>query len=662
MSQKRNWMMMAMGLAWLAAACEPEGAGEPEVELVRHESSYLYGAGGVVGNYWTNLSIPVCWENSGDSNAKSWVQSELTGPNSWSAVSNVTFTGWGRCTTASNGIRIRTNRGEMSAEYGQQNNGRALMDLDFGLWPQNKWSRCRDNNLNRENCIRTMAKHEFGHALGFFHEHDRADGVLSCSLDPDDFLPSGITGTLIGDYDPNSIMNYCSTSTELSQGDINGVVSIYGGPFPGFSACTNSNPCPPKVGDCDSDAHCTNDTVCKHDVGPLFGWTNTVDVCEVIDGLQFPGRSYCNAQFPCMSEIGDCDSDAECRGDRHCIDDIGDVYGWNSTADVCHLPDDVPLLPGRCTSANKCDSWVGPCTSDDQCKQGRCMQDVGRIFGHNSWVDVCVAENDVPFPGEDYCTPSNPCRTDLGDCDTDDDCFSGTVCDQNAGGEYGFAPTVDVCTDRFPRIHVRREGSDPTGQSHVTAACLVGTGDHPASVSMSTNGVVGTMTPFGQGDDVYCREGTSLSITCGLPGHTGTIDILVNGLAEKTCTGAACTDQFTIERNDVVSCLYDDGSLIPIDLVRTGDWQDSDSFDMSGSCNGGNTWVSVHELNGPAGKTIYCPAGDNITVTCTKVSSADDMKLSLNGTLLDSEGSGAVATSTQPVAAGDLYTCNFTDD
>jgi len=432
----------------------------------------------------------------------------------------------------------------------------------------------------------------------------------------------------------------------------------------GDAYCTTSKPCPNDVGDCDSDAHCLDpDARCMNNVGPVFGWTDYVDVCVAEGELPFPGWAFCDPSAPCDSWVGDCDSDLDCAGGAHCIDDVGDLFGWLPTVDVCVELGDLPYPgAGRCTATSPCDSWVGPCSSDDQCKDGRCLANVGDVFGWSSWTDVCVADLDMPFPGNDYCTPSRPCASDLGGCDSDDDCISGTVCDLDSGAEYGFASSVDVCTDRFPRILVRREGTDPTGTSHLTASCSVGTGEHPALVSLSTNGAVGTATPFGEGADLWCRENTSLAISCGRPGHTGTIEVLLNGVPEKTCTGVSCSDTLVVQRNDVISCKYDDGSLVPIDLLRTGDWMDSDAFDMSGTCDGGNIWVSIHELAGPAGKTIYCPAGDDITVTCAKISAADDMQLSLNGVLLDSEGSGAIATAIRPVAVGDRYTCSFTDD
>ena len=49
--------------------------------------------------------IPVCWENPGSySTERSWVQSAIA--NSWESAANVSFYGWGKCSSNSNGLRI----------------------------------------------------------------------------------------------------------------------------------------------------------------------------------------------------------------------------------------------------------------------------------------------------------------------------------------------------------------------------------------------------------------------------------------------------------------------------------------------------------------------------------------------------------------------------
>lgn len=104
--------------------------------------------------------------------------------------------------------------------------GMSRMELDFTASPQSRWKRCAANHLDRRTCIKVVSIHEFGHSLGFAHEHNRPDTPSSCTQPA-----SGSMGKpMPGAWDGESIMNYCSTATSLSSGDVRGAIQLYGAP------------------------------------------------------------------------------------------------------------------------------------------------------------------------------------------------------------------------------------------------------------------------------------------------------------------------------------------------------------------------------------------------------------------------------------------------
>jgi len=217
--------------------------------------------------------------------------------------------------------------------------------------------------------------------------------------------------------------------------------------FPGWSYCTDSNPCPVGYGDCDSDSQCQSGLTCSQDVGANYGWSSSVDVCEVASPKDFPGWSYCTDSNPCPVGYGDCDSDSQCQSGLTCSQDVGANYGWKSSVDVCEVasPKDFPGW-SYCTDSNPCPVGYGDCDSDSQCQSGlTCSQDVGANYGWKSSVDVCEATSTRPFLGWDYCSDSNPCPAGYGDCDSDSQCQSGLTCNQDVGANYGWSSSVDVC-------------------------------------------------------------------------------------------------------------------------------------------------------------------------------------------------------------------------
>jgi hypothetical protein len=139
--------------------------------------------------------------------------------------------------------------GKELGDYVKSTNGLSPnMYLDFSSEPKNlkerypNWSTLtsvQKSNL-RTAWIKRAAVHEFGHALGFYHEHKRTDKDIVGSNDPDgtrdgDREKITPTVTVTGYYDLYSIMNYYAKEKyagepnfTLSCGDVAAIRSLYG--------------------------------------------------------------------------------------------------------------------------------------------------------------------------------------------------------------------------------------------------------------------------------------------------------------------------------------------------------------------------------------------------------------------------------------------------
>merc|ERR1719430_253048 len=120
----------------------------------------------------------------------------------------------------------------------------------------------------------------------------------------------------------------------------------------GDGCCTPDSPCGFNEGDCDVNADCKPGLACGVDNCWGDNFDATDDCCYVLPAAQRPtptpipppgvfpvrctgGDDCCTPTSPCGPGEGDCDADADCRGNLRCGNDNCRGTGFDSTDDCC---------------------------------------------------------------------------------------------------------------------------------------------------------------------------------------------------------------------------------------------------------------------------------------------------------------------------------------
>jgi hypothetical protein len=247
-------LLAALSLQAALAACDAPMSELPGGDLETQESNLYQGAGVTLWSANGN-TVPVCWEmrpqpNHGDVNGAqytTWRQKIKDAiVSGWQGTTSVRFTGWGACPESGTQKFVRILMYRATGATTGIGGGAALMGMaalmsppaantcgpEQGGCPQRSvWIALADDTSTSR--IQYLARHEFGHILGFDHEQNSPGNTGSCPPD----TGANTSGIVLSSYDVSSLMSYCGNilSGAMTTKDIRGARKAYRFPMGDFN-------------------------------------------------------------------------------------------------------------------------------------------------------------------------------------------------------------------------------------------------------------------------------------------------------------------------------------------------------------------------------------------------------------------------------------------